>query len=93
MLPRRAIEHMDTAGWQHFVDVCRPQFASCEFQSELIAACAGLDDIACAAYYHLGSHSLAWLQSPVPALNGQPPFVLLSRGAGDAVRECLWRMP
>jgi Protein of unknown function (DUF2384) len=84
---------MDTVGWHQFVAVCRPQFASCEFKAELISACAGLDDIACVTYYHLGDRSLAWLQSSVPALDGKAPFDLLRQGAGDAVRTCLWQMP
>jgi hypothetical protein len=84
---------MNTTEWKKFVEVCRPKFASCEFEHELISACAGLEDIATVAYYHLGRNSLAWLQLSVPALNGKSPALLLSQGASDAVRECLWRMP
>ena len=84
---------MDTTGWIKFVEVCRPRFASCEFESELSASYAGLDDIACVAYYQHGNRSLARVQSSVPALNGQSPAALLSEGASEPVRECFWRMP
>jgi hypothetical protein len=80
-------------GWKEFAEVCRPEFARCAFQDELIAACGGQEDIAWALFYHTQGSALGWLKAAIPALGNKRPGDLIQRGSGDRVRACLWRMP
>ena len=65
----------------------------CSFQSELVRACGGNEDIAWAAYFHLGNGAIEWLHLSVPALSGKTPDSLIDGGGGDEIRHCLWSMP
>jgi hypothetical protein len=84
---------MTVLGWSDFVSACGPRFDDCANREELVLACAGDTEIACAVYFHAGEHSLAWLASPVPALQGRSPLETLAAGRGDELRKVLLRMP
>jgi hypothetical protein len=79
--------------WIEFAEVCRRAFDSCTFKSVQVKECGDNDDIAWATFFHLGEQSTPLLHQGVPALNGQVPFVLITTGQADRVRDCLWRMP
>ena len=83
----------DDPDWQAFAEVCKPDFARCDFQAQLIAACGGEEDIAWAIYFHHRAAALEWLEGEVPFLGRSRPCDLIKRGRGDRVRECLWRTP
>lgn len=81
------------ARWQIFAKLCKEEFSECEFQDQLVSACVGNEDIACAAYFHLRGDALNWLERRVPNLSERTPASLLAEGKGDEVRDCFWSMP
>jgi hypothetical protein len=84
---------MKVLGWSDFVDACSLRFDACADRDELVRACGGDSEIACAVYFHAGKHSLDWLSSPVAALGGSSPIQVLSAGRDGELRDLLMRMP
>ena len=80
-------------GWNAFAALCRREFVTCEFQAELVQACAGSEDIAWVVYSHRLGDALAWMRRSIPALGGKVPASLIAAQRGDEVRHCLWSMP
>jgi len=79
--------------WYKFAEICQESFSECDFQTQLLSECGGLEDIAWATFYHLGDDALSWLHRKVPSLNNELPFTLIQSGRSDEVREALWGFP
>ena len=79
--------------WYPFAEICKERFSYCQFQEQLIAECGDNEDIAWAAFFHLGNNALSWLNRGIPALGNQMPVELIRKGQSDEVRHVLWRIP
>ena len=84
---------MKVLGWSNFVDACSSRFEACADRDELVRACNGDSEIACAVYFHAGEGSLAWLASPLPVLGGMSPAQVLAAGRDAELRDLLMRVP
>lgn len=85
-------EVMDSR-WYTFAGICKERFGECEFQERLIAECGGNEDIAWAAFFHLRSDALSWLERRIPILSNKTPAELICKGKSDEVRHALWSFP
>ena len=81
------------AFWSIFAELCHEEFEACSFKEQVLAECAGNEDIAWAVFFHLREQSISRLHQAIPALEHQIPFELVRNGKGDLVRKRLQSMP
>jgi hypothetical protein len=79
--------------WYAFAEMCQKEFERCTFQTDLVKACGGNEDMAWVAYFHLRDDAVNWFSHSIPSLDGRVPGSLIDEGNGDEVRHCLWAFP
>jgi hypothetical protein len=91
---RQEDEYSGDAAFSSFAKLCKKGWRDCGFQSELLAAVGGDQELAMVIYFHLAKEALRWLDRRVPALSGaKPRNCLKDSRRRRRLKECLLRMP
>lgn len=65
--------YLGDAAWFDFINSIKPLWNSCLRKADLIAALGRNENLAIAANFAAGQHSLEWVERPVPALGMRTP--------------------
>lgn len=80
--------------WHRFAILFVDEWATCQFQNELLSALDDDKEIAMVIYGSVFEHALQWIDEPVPALNNLTPRECMKTEAGrKRLKTMLTRMP
>ena len=79
--------------WNRFSSVFGDEWTNSDVQKSLLNQLENRLDLAKVIYFHLGSHSLEWINKELPILDGLTPNECLkNKETENRLRVCLMRM-
>jgi hypothetical protein len=80
--------------WDEYVAAVAVKWPKCDFKEELLASLNDDLGLAITVYAHLREDALAWIDTRIPALDGETPRACLqSEWRRRRLKEMIMRMP